>query len=282
MARSRIGGRVAAGLVVVSLMASAPAQAGFLDVLNRAGAVAEHINCNTLGNPGFWFNLAKTGGSALTLDYKGFASGVVGIAADYGKPLYVGIEVAFKGRSLEEAERAVSLFELGQLGAGLRLADGRAGAIQELLEFGVGQTFFKSWTAKSSLGSFAARNGRAGAGTKLAGSAPGRDLDTQWRNWQPPSTRKGKGGEPQVSQPDPAEPAPPVEGHYRVTDLAGKQTLNFRSGPGEGSSRIGSLRLGDEIEFLGRRVSKGGWTWVLVRTPDGRIGWVVEEALTAI
>lgn len=84
----------------------------------------------------------------------------------------------------------------------------------------------------------------------------------------------------------PAEPEYNVVGVYVVTYLVDKYsgkrhtTLNARNEPGKyGTEVIETLNLGERLDFLGDEVERDGYVWYKVILPDGRVAWVVSEAL---
>lgn len=93
-------------------------------------------------------------------------------------------------------------------------------------------------------------------------------------------------GEGNTDPGGPSEPEYNVVGVYVVTYLVDKYsgkrhtTLNARNEPGKyGTEVIQTLNLGERLDFLGEEVERDGYVWYKVILPDGRIAWVVSEAL---
>ncbi|MEA4906908.1 MAG: SH3 domain-containing protein [Anaerolineaceae bacterium] len=64
---------------------------------------------------------------------------------------------------------------------------------------------------------------------------------------------------------------------YSATTTA---NLRLRSVAGLGGTVLGTLPLGTSLEVIDEEVSKDGYTWVKVRTADGRVGWVASRYMS--
>jgi hypothetical protein len=89
----------------------------------------------------------------------------------------------------------------------------------------------------------------------------------------PPTPSPTRVGTPTAPRPSPtsvsASPTPtamPI-----ITATVSVDTLNVRSGPAVQFTRVSSLSRGDEVSVLSRSSDA---SWLLVRAPDGREGWV--------
>jgi len=67
-----------------------------------------------------------------------------------------------------------------------------------------------------------------------------------------------------------------------IYDAKTTANLNLRANFGLGSAVLGVLPAGASLQVLEGKMKKDGYTWVRVRTADGRVGWVAEQFLTPV
>ena len=79
-------------------------------------------------------------------------------------------------------------------------------------------------------------------------------------------------------------PAPATTGKFSINQTVtvtntGRDKLSFRAGPGTNYARLRLLKDGTQLIVIGGPEQANGYTWWQLKTPNGDVGWAIQDNL---